>query len=30
MVQIAGLLGRDIATPAQARQTFGFKKGPKE
>lgn len=28
MVKIATLLGRDIATPAQARQTFGFKKGP--
>ena len=30
MVRIATELGRDIATPAQARKTLGFKKGPKQ
>jgi 3-keto-5-aminohexanoate cleavage enzyme len=30
MVRIATELGRDIATPAQARRILGFKKGPKE
>ena len=28
-VRIATELGRDIATPAQARKMLGFKKGPK-
>jgi 3-keto-5-aminohexanoate cleavage enzyme len=30
MVRIATELGRDIATPAQARKMLGFKKGPKQ
>jgi 3-keto-5-aminohexanoate cleavage enzyme len=30
MVEIAKAMNRDIATPAQARQIFGFKKGPQK